>query len=59
LPKHIWGEIPFADWRTNPASTGEDPARVIGTGPFKFDSLDTSDNVVTLVKNPDHYGQVP
>jgi peptide/nickel transport system substrate-binding protein len=59
MPKHVWGEIPFADWATDPGSTGEDPARVIGTGPFIFSSLDTASNVATIEKNPNYYGQVP
>ena len=59
MPKHIWGDVPFADWASDPGSTGEDPSRVIGTGPFMFDSLDPSTSVVTLKKNPTYDRQVP
>jgi len=59
MPKHIWGDVPFADWATDPGTTGEDPTRVIGTGPFTFSSLDTAAGVVTIEKNPNYYQQVP
>jgi peptide/nickel transport system substrate-binding protein len=36
LPKHVWEGVAFADWAADPGSTGQDPARVIGTGPFTF-----------------------
>ena len=36
IPKHIWENVPLADWRTDPGATGTDPSRVIGSGPFKF-----------------------
>jgi len=57
MPKHIWGDIPFADWATDPGSTGTDPSRVIGTGPFTFDSLDDATGVVTLNRNEHYYRQ--
>jgi peptide/nickel transport system substrate-binding protein len=59
MPKHIWGDVPFADWATDPGTTGEDPSRVIGTGPFKFTSLDTAASVVTIEKNPNYDMQIP
>ncbi len=59
LPKHIWEGVPFAGWASDPGSNGQDPSRIIGTGPFKFVSLDTSTDAVTLEKNPDYYGKVP
>src|SRR5699024_3094954 len=36
MPKHIWEDVPAGDWPSDPGSTGTDPSRVIGTGPFKF-----------------------
>src|SRR5919106_1603396 len=36
MPKHIWESVPPAEWPNDSGSTGQDPARVVGTGPFKF-----------------------
>jgi len=36
IPEHIWADVPKVDWRTDPGSTGQDPDRVVGTGPFRF-----------------------
>lgn len=36
VPAHIWNAIPFPDWAADGGSTGTDPGRVIGTGPFTF-----------------------
>jgi peptide/nickel transport system substrate-binding protein len=38
IPKHIWEPIPIEQWVNDPGSTGQDPARVVGTGPFTFQS---------------------
>ena len=35
---HIWENVPADQWPSDPGSTGEDPARVVGTGPFKYGS---------------------
>jgi peptide/nickel transport system substrate-binding protein len=58
IPKHIWEDVPLADWRTDPGATGADPSRVIGTGPFKFQEWRPGESV-TLVRNDDYYGKVP
>lgn len=58
VPKHIWENVPLKDWRTDPGATGEDPSRVIGTGPFKFKEWKQGESV-TLVRNDDYYGKVP
>lgn len=58
IPKHIWENVPFADWRTDPGATGEDPSRVVGTGPFKFQEWRQGESI-TLVRNDDYYGKVP
>ena len=57
-PKHIWENVPFADWRNDPGATGSDPIRVIGSGPFKFQEWRQGDSV-TLIRNDDYYGKVP
>jgi peptide/nickel transport system substrate-binding protein len=59
MPKHIWQDVPYADWKTDPGSTGDDPSRVVGTGPFKFVSIDVSNGATTFDRNPDYYAQVP
>jgi len=38
IKKSIWENVPRTDWATDPGSTGQDPSRVVGTGPFKFES---------------------
>ena len=58
LPKHIWESIPHDQWATDPASTGQDASRVIGTGPFRFDSW-TQGQEVKLVRNDDYYDLKP
>lgn len=40
MPKHVWQSVPPADWSSDPGSTGDDPLRVIGTGPFRFERID-------------------
>jgi len=52
LPKHIWESVPFADFGSDPGSTGQDPTRVVGSGPFKFVEWVVGANV-TIEKNPD------
>ena len=59
LPKHIWEDVPYADWKTDPGSTGEDASRVVGTGPFKFSSFDMTNGAATFERNADYYAQVP
>ena len=58
IPKHIWEDVPLADWRTDPGATGTDPSRVVGTGPWKFQEWRQGESI-TLVRNDDYYGKVP
>lgn len=57
LPKHIWESVPFADFGADGGSTGADPSRVIGSGPFKFVEWVANDHV-TLEKNADYWDTV-
>ncbi|CAN5899882.1 peptide-binding protein [soil metagenome] len=58
MPEHIWGEIGPEAWSFDGGSTGQDPSRVIGTGPFKFQEWIQGDRV-TLTKNADYYDKAP
>ncbi len=58
MPKHIWADVPAASWSLDGGSTGQDPARVIGTGPFKFKEWVQGDHV-SIVRNDDYYDKVP
>lgn len=50
LPRHIWEGVPRSEWVTDPGTTGQDPARVVGTGPFRFESW-TQGQEIRLVRN--------
>jgi len=54
VAKHIWESVPFANWGSDPGSTGQDAARVIGTGPFTFVEWVQNDHVI-LQKNPNYW----
>src|SRR5918993_864521 len=54
MPKHIWEGVSPDAWPNDPGSTGQDPARVVGTGPFKFQEWRQGESV-TLVRNDDYY----
>jgi peptide/nickel transport system substrate-binding protein len=60
VPKHIWESVPFADWGADPGSTGQDPTRVVGTGPFTFVEWVASDHV-TIARNANYWdsGRTP
>lgn len=52
MPRHIWADIPLGEWGGDPGSTGTDPSRVIGSGPFVFREWVTGDHI-TIARNPD------
>ena len=58
IPKHIWESVPVEEWGTDPGATGEDPTRVIGSGPFTFGEWKQGESV-TLNRNDNYFGKVP
>lgn len=72
LPKHIWESISSDQWAADPGSTGSDPSRVVGTGPFTFQwmssaidcgkqadpnaPVDNPDADIAFVQNPSYTG---
>lgn len=54
LPKHIWQDVKPESWGSDPGSTGQNPKRVIGSGPMKFVEWKQGDHV-TLAKNADYW----
>ena len=55
VPKHIWEGV--TSWAEDPGSTGQDPARVVGTGPMKFLEWVQGDHL-TLVRNDNYYDTI-
>ncbi|MBA2596259.1 MAG: hypothetical protein H0V00_06495 [Chloroflexia bacterium] len=58
IPKHIWENVPVADWRTDGGATGTDPARVVGSAAWRFQEWVQGDSI-TLIRNDDYYDKVP
>ena len=58
IPKHIWETIDVSSWSFDGGSTGQDPARVVGSGPFKFKEWVQGERV-TVVRNDAYYDVVP
>jgi peptide/nickel transport system substrate-binding protein len=54
LAKHVWEGVPFAEFGSDGGSTGADPSRVVGAGPFKFVQWVTND-YVELERNDDYW----
>ncbi|MGH2558107.1 MAG: ABC transporter substrate-binding protein [Thermomicrobiales bacterium] len=58
VPKHIWESVPHENWAADPGSTGQDPSRIVGTGPLKFEEW-VQGQEVRLGRNDDYYQRVP
>lgn len=54
MPKHIWEGVDPTDWPSDGGSTGTDPSRVIGSGPWKFEEWKLGETI-TLVKNENYW----
>ena len=54
MPKHIWENVPFKDWGSAPGSTGSDPSKVIGSGPFTFVEWVQNDHA-TAARNDNYW----
>jgi peptide/nickel transport system substrate-binding protein len=58
VPKHIWEDVPIGEWRTDGGATGQDPARVVGSGAWRFVAWRPGESI-ELVRNDDYYDKVP
>ena len=54
IARHIWDGIDPGDWASDPGSTGTDPARVVGTGPFTFQEWKLGEHVI-LARNENYW----
>jgi peptide/nickel transport system substrate-binding protein len=59
MAKHIWESVPLANWAADGGSNGQDPARVVGTGPFIFSGRNEGEGTATFVRNPNYWDQDP
>lgn len=58
IAEHIWADVAPADMVNDPGTTGQDPARVIGTGPFLFEEWVTG-TLRSCVRNDNYWGGAP
>lgn len=54
VPRHIWQDVPVGEWGSDPGSTGEDPSRVLGSGPFVFGERELGSQI-RLTRNADYW----
>jgi peptide/nickel transport system substrate-binding protein len=54
IAKHVWESVPFAEFAADPGNTGQDPTRVVGSGPFKFVEWVPNDHV-TIARNENYW----
>jgi peptide/nickel transport system substrate-binding protein len=56
LAKHIWQDVPVGEWGSDTGSNGQDPSRVIGSGPFRFVEWQLGSQV-RLQRNEEYWDQ--
>lgn len=54
LPKHIWENLDAAQFPSDGGSTGQEPERVVASGPFRFVEWQMGDHL-TLERNPNYW----
>ncbi len=57
MPRHLWESVPHDQWAQDPGSTGQDPSRVVGTGPFRFVEWVQGDHA-TVERNDQYWDTV-
>jgi peptide/nickel transport system substrate-binding protein len=58
VPEHVWADVAPADIPVDDGSTGIDPSRVVGTGPFKLVERIVEDRT-TVERHEDYWGGRP
>jgi peptide/nickel transport system substrate-binding protein len=58
IPEHIWADTDPADMVNDPGTTGQDPSRIIGTGPFLFEEWITG-TYRSCVRNDNYWQGAP
>lgn len=58
VAEHIWADVPAAEVKQDGGATGQDPARVVGTGPFMFSEWVTGEQA-TAVRYDDYWNGAP
>jgi len=58
LAEHVWADVDPAAMAQDPGSTGTDPSRVVGTGPFLFSEWVVEDHA-TAVRNDNYWNGAP
>jgi peptide/nickel transport system substrate-binding protein len=58
IPDHIWSSVDPKALATDPGATGQDPKRVVGTGPFIYKEWLTGDHA-SGTRNDDYWGGKP
>lgn len=56
IPKHIWQDVPVSEFGSDPGATGQDPSRVIGSGPFRFVEWVLGDHA-TIKRNDEYWDE--
>ena len=58
IPKHVWQDIPYQNFRLAPYNL-----KPVGAGPFKFKEAEKDNGgaikSVTLTRNPNYFGEIP